>query len=113
METMQIIHVVVILRTGSEVWQGDGFWEVPDGRFDVKLLIRVMAKAILSAVQPLIDVNTPWKVKLEGEQYTLRGKLASEMAKRIKGLSIDAPERIRWTPVKENRYTLAEGANNG
>lgn len=113
METLVVLHIVVILRTGKEVWQGDGFWQLPEGRYDSKLFSDQVARAIQRAAEPLIDCNLPWKVKLEGESYTLRGKVASDMAKRLRGLAVDGAERVLWSPVKEQRFTLAEGANNG
>ncbi len=106
---MRIVHVVVTLKTKGEVWQGDGFWDLPDESVDRSILVDPIRHAITMGINPLIDLNAPWSIKIEGQEYSLHGGLEQAMLRKLKGLSLDDPGRVIWAPIILTTWSLQGG----
>lgn len=108
-----VLRIVLIIKVGTEVWEAEGFWDIPPWRIDWEQLATIIATSAKSHLAQLIDPHKRWSVKAEGETIALKGPAAVAMQKRLCGMSIDGPERWSVKPIKEERFGLGGAVHNG
>jgi len=113
MEPIDIVHFVVVVNQRPEVWEGNGFYIAPDGSWFWENFGRDVADAIQHGLVGLVDMNRPFRIRVEGERYMVHGPLAASLRKRIGNRLRSDPACFTWEPVMTERIVLGKGANRG
>jgi len=113
LHSLEVVHVVVNVKTKGEHWEGNGIWRNPSDPMLFGQLLKGVALAVIEGLKNIVDQNAIPTIRIKGAIYTIYGPMAAAYRKRLMGRLWSDPSLIDWRPVKLDVFVLGEGAANG